>query len=445
MLDQETDLSPLAGQIIRIGATAVGLHDIHSTALESAILGVELQAQVVEKAIFEEHLRRPYWADWLELVFLLVSGVVVVAAFSGPKIGARWSALVGAIVLPCAVVACWYAFKQHSLLIDPVSPGLAVVSVYIGAVVTAYLQSEGERRFVRQAFGQYLAPALVERIVDNPGILQLGGETRELSILFSDIRGFTSVSERLTADETTSLINRYLTPMTSIIMERGGTIEKHMGDAIMALWNAPIDDAAHAQHAVEAVLEMRKALGALNAELAKQAERGGGEPVTLQVGYGVATSPAHVGNMGSDQRFDYSTVGDTVNLASRLEGQSTTYNFEVIVSENTQLLCDAAFLEIDLIRVKGRDQPARIFALLGEVKVTEEPEFLAISERQARFLSAYRQQRWDVAENEIRSLRSLGKVFHLSSYYNVLEQRIANYHRAPPGSDWQGVFDVLTK
>ena len=226
VLDPETDLSPLAGQIILIVATAVGLHDIHSTALENAIPGVELQAQVVEQAIFEEHLRRPYWADWLELGFLLVSGLVVVAAFSGPKIGAQWSALVGAIVLPCAVAACWYAFKQHSLLIDPVSLGLAVVSVYIWAVVTAYLQSEGERRFVRQAFGQYLAPALVERIADNPGMLQLGGETRELSIMFSDIRGFTSVSERLTAEETTSLINRYLTPMTSIIVERGGTIEK---------------------------------------------------------------------------------------------------------------------------------------------------------------------------------------------------------------------------
>src|SRR5690606_96813 len=224
--------------------------------------------------------------------------------------------------------------------------------------------------------------ALVERIAEDPALLKLGGEMREITILFCDIRGFTSISERFSAEELTHLINRFLTPMTDVILSTRGTIDKYMGDCIMAFWNAPLDDPRHQQNACNAALKMHTCLDELNRELAAEAEAGGHPPVTLHIGIGLNTGVCCVGNMGSAQRFDYSALGDDVNLASRLEGQCKTYGVGTILGSTTQaaVAAECVTLELDLIQVKGKNEPERIYTLLPTPTLEQAPAAARLAE-----------------------------------------------------------------
>ena len=287
---------------------------------------------------------------------------------------------------------------------------------------------------------------MVNVLAAHPERLQLGGELREMTFLFCDVRGFTSISEQFKANPQglTHLINRFLTPMTDIIMAERGTIDKYMGDCIMAFWNAPLEDADHADHACASALAMVRELEGVNARLAAEAAAEKRPFYPLKIGVGLNSGECVVGNMGSDQRFDYSVLGDAVNLASRLEGQSKTYGVDIVMGETTRRKAPSwAALELDLIAVKGKKEAVRIFALLGDGTTAQAPEFRALVERHDAMLAAYRAQDWARARVALGESARLGT--RLAHLYELYEERISHYVAHPPDRDWDGVFIATSK
>ncbi len=343
------------------------------------------------------------------------------------------------------VAALWIGgvavFWWQQVLVPLVTATLSVaISMWVVEVYFGRKQRQ-EKRLVRDAFSQYLSPHVVRQLVANPELLKLGGEKREMSLLFCDVRDFTSISEHFDAGGLTKLINDMLTPLTAVILERQGTVDKYMGDCIMAFWNAPLDDRDHARHTCLSALAMQAEMGPLNDRLAGEAERQGREHIPLRVGIGINTGEVVVGNMGSNQRFDYSVLGDEVNLASRLEGQCKTYGVDIIIGENTRAgAADLAAIEIDFIRVKGKTEATRIFALLGDEGVASDDGFRALSAAHQAMLSAYRGQDWQTARQELAACRKLTGGLDLTGLHDLYEARMTRYETAPPNPDWDGVF-----
>jgi adenylate cyclase len=321
------------------------------------------------------------------------------------------------------------------------------VTVYLGSSLMAYLRTEHERKHIREAFSHYMSPDMVKRLADDPDQLRLGGETRELTLLFSDLRGFTSISEKYEAEQLTSLVNRFLTPMTEVTLDHGGTVDKYMGDAMMAFWNAPLDDESHARNAALTALELRQCLAPLNRELEAEAREQDIEYTPLKIGIGVNTGNACVGNMGSEQRFDYSALGDEVNLASRLEGMSKQYGVDIVISGSTRdRLPDFSALELDRIKVIGKTIPVTVHTLLGDATLGQDPEFQAGQEFHEAMLQAYRAQEWDRAAELVVECRSkLEKTQDMKKYYDLMDQRIVELRANPPGPDWDGVAEATSK
>ncbi len=439
------DPALLRGNVVFVGASYAGLNDLHATPLHPAMSGVELQVQLTEQILLQRFLSRPDWARGAEIVFLVVLGLVLVVAPG--RLGAAWSAGLTAVCVGGALALSWYGFSVHGLLLDPVYPAFVGVTVYSGSSLMGYLRTETERRQVRNAFSHYMSPALVERLVRDPSQLRLGGETREMTLLFCDIRGFTGIAERYDAQRLTSLINRFLTPMTDATLANGGTIDKYMGDALMAFWNAPLDDPEHATHAARTALEMRRRLVLLNEELAAEAADAGEEYAPLKIGIGLNTGMCCVGNMGSQQRFDYSALGDEVNLASRLEGQTKLYGVDIIMSNRTDEQANGfTTVELDRVSVVGKTVPVTIFALLGDAELGGDQDVRAALVQHDAMLRAYRRQEWDRAEARLRDCRALLKDHgDLGRYYKLVDRRIANFRRKPPGGDWDGVYRATGK
>jgi len=428
--------------ILFVGTSAAGLKDLRSTPLNPAAAGVEIHAQATEQILLDHFLERPDWARGIEfLVILGLGGILILAT---PRFGALAGASLGATVLAVGIFGSWYAYSEQRMLFDPIYPSLTVLLVYLGSTVMSYLDSEAEKRMVRGAFSQYLSPALVEQLAEHPERLRLGGEVREMTFLFCDVRGFTSISEGYKRDPQalTRLINRFLTPMTDAILERHGTIDKYMGDCIMAFWNAPLDDPEHAKHGCHSALAMFRELDELNRQLREEATDG--KAVKLAVGIGLNTGECVVGNMGSEQRFDYSVLGDAVNLASRLESQSKTYGVGIVIGEDTQAAVPGyATLELDLIAVKGKAEAVRIYSLMGGPEVAARDAFQGLRAKQDEMLAAYRAQEWERASALVAECRGLDP--ELNELYELYQARIAHYRENPPGADWDGVFIAETK
>lgn len=366
------------GRHIFIGASAPGLHDLRATPLDASVPGVEIHAQALEQMLSGQHLSRPSYATGAELLFLIAVGAGVGALLL--RTGAVTAALAGAGSIAAVALLSWLAFAHGGLLFDPVYPSLALISIYLATSLGTYVKVELDRAYVRQAFSHYVAPQLVDQLAANASTLKLGGEMREVTLLFSDVRGFSRISERLDAEGLVSFINELFTPLSDVILEERGTIDKFIGDAVMAFWNAPLSDADHARHACRAALRMLKALDELNRGWAAQASMGEQAFEPVRVGIGLNTGRCVVGNVGSPQRFDYSILGDVVNIASRLEGETKVYGTPIIVGETTaQQAAGFAFLEIGTVSLRGKGRGERIYALVGDETMCGSVEFAGFS------------------------------------------------------------------
>jgi len=443
VLDGKVDPALIKGNIVIIGTTAEGLKEFRPTPLDPAESGTEIHAQLIEQMLLGDNVARPDWARGAEVFFMLEIGIMLILLL--PRVGARWTALVGLAGIAPAIIGSWYAYTEYNWLLDPVFPSIVGILVYLSSSAALFLRTETERRHVRHAFGRYLAPAIVEHLAEHPERLTLGGETRDLTIMFSDIRSFTTISEGLDAHALTSFLNRYLTPMTDAILSHHGTVDKYMADGIMAFWNAPLDDPQHGEHACRCALAMRSELAQLNIAWRAEAEAAGHEYKEVRAGIGLNSGACVVGNLGSDQRFDYSVLGDPANVSSRLEGQTKTYHVDIIIGEPTaDRVHHFAILEIDLIQVVGKTQPVRIYFLLGDETVRNTEAFAAIETAHDAMIAAYRGQQWAAAMEHLESCRSQAPEI-LQGVYELYEERIADLRTTPPPADWDGVFAALTK
>jgi adenylate cyclase len=267
-----------------------------------------------------------------------------------------------------------------------------------------------------------------------------------MTLLFTDVKGFSRIAENYDAHRLTVLINRLLNPLTKAILEQDGTVDKYMGDAIMAFWNAPLDQPDHARRACRAAINLQNRVGPINDEIRAECEAAGAKYMPLAVGVGINSGPCCVGNMGSDLRMNYTVLGDNVNVASRLEGQTRSYAVDIVVGESTQMAApEFAYLELDLIRVVGKQEPVRIFALLGDETLAADPKFKALAEAHAALLAAYRAQRWEAARSFLARARALDPGLNLGRLYDIYLERIDEYSDAPPDPGWDTVYVATAK
>jgi adenylate cyclase len=389
VFSQGADLSDLAGKIVVVGASASLLSDVIATPLNASTPGVEAHAQLIEQILGGVTLLRPDWGPGAEALIGAVLTLALVVAM--PIVPVIWSALMGAVAACALAWASWLAFTRHGVLLDPITPSFSAGIVFLAGVVTLFNQKRHQVNEIRSAFGRFVSPAVVARLAEHPENLQLGGLQRHLTLMFCDIRSFTTLSEGLSAIELTTFLNEYLTPMTNVVLRQMGTIDKYMGDAIMAFWNAPLDDSDHAVHAVRAALEMRETLTRLNANWAKRAEQSGQKFHKVKFGVGLNTGECCVGNLGSTLRFDYSAIGDEVNVASRLEGSSKFFGVDIVASEATRAEApDFAWLEIDQVLLKNKTRPIGVFALAGAPDFAASAAFQDLAACHAEMLAAYR-------------------------------------------------------
>jgi adenylate cyclase len=437
VLSGNVDRALLADHIVLVGTSANGVvNDERATPIAPEVPGVEIHAQLIEQILQQSFLTRPDWALGAEIVFAMLGGIGMILIL--PRLGALLSAVLGAAAVISAFAMSWLAFKHLQLLIDPVYPWVVLSLVYLAASLLGYLRTEAHQRQIRRTFSQYMSPHYVEELARYPERLRLGGESRLMTIMFCDIRGFTSLSEHLDAETLTRFMNSFLSPMTEIITERKGTIDKYIGDCIMAFWNAPLDDPHHARNAVQAAQAMRRKLVELN----RKWEAEPAYPVFLpvRIGIGINTGECVVGNFGSETHFDYSLLGDPVNLASRLEGLGKVYGVDLVIGEETAAcLGDAELIELDLVAVKGKTQAGRIFTLPPERAAGD--EFL---KEHFALLTAYRRQDWAAALRLLDDSR-LAAARHLAPVYELYRQRIAQFQTEAPPANWNGVFTAEEK
>ena len=420
VLQPDADLSDLAGKLVLVGASASMLSDIVATPLDPSTPGVEAHAQLIEQVLSGVTLERPDWAPGAELWASAALSLVLAALL--PFIPIYWTALFGMAAAAGLAGLSWNAFTQHGVLFDPVLPSLSSGFVFLAGVGQLYGEKRQQVNQIRSAFGLYVSPAVVARLAEHPENLQLGGQQRDLTLMFCDIRSFTTLSEGFTAVELSTFLNEYLSPMTDIILGEMGTVDKYMGDAIMAFWNAPLDDAAHGLHAVRSALLMREALVDLNAEWRARAEKTGRPFKDVKFGIGLNTGECSVGNMGSVQRFDYSALGDEVNIASRLEGASKQFGVDIVASAATR---DAAphfaWLEIDHVRLKNKTRSVAVYTLAGGHAYASTEDFLHLSGMHEDILKAYRARRFAAARQMAADAEPLApeKIRGLYVYYQT--------------------------
>ena len=443
LLSGEFDPQAIAGKIVLLGSSAAGLSRPQPVPVLGLAPALQIRAQILETLISGDFLYQPDWAKGAEIFLLLIFGLFLIWML--PRWGALWCAIIGVIAIAAAVGSSWILFSQYSTLVTPFYFTVVIFLIYLTQSLQVYLVSEKEKKEVRGAFGRYLSPVLVEQLANDPEKLKLGGETRRITALFCDIRGFTSISEKLAPDQLTNLLNRFLTPLTEVILNEQGTIDKYMGDCIMAFWNAPIDVADHERCACRAALKMLDALSELNHSLQTEAEASGRTAEALKIGIGLNSGTALAGNLGSEQRFDYSILGDSVNLASRLEGQSKVYGVDILVSEATTTEApDLAFLELDLVQVVGKRKPVRIYTLMGDGLFAQTDVFAQVQILQSKMLEAYRGHEWGRALESITQMEQLGLI-PLQGYLLMMRERICQFQVDPPGPDWDGVERRLVK
>ena len=379
--DDYAKLAPLLnGHIVLVGASATGLLDIRASALGEPVPGVSIHLQAIEQMLTGTFLQRADWVGGIELLVIAASGlaVVLVLLLTGPLVGLLFSIMIAAV----AVAGSWLAFSQFGVLLDPSFALFAALVVYAAMAFFQFAVTDADKRRIRRAFAHYVEPSLLTQIEADAGLLKLGGDVREMTVMFSDIRNFTALSERTSPAELVGMLNRLFAGLGAAIIAHLGTIDKFMGDAIMAFWNAPVAVPRHARHACEAALDMRKALRDLNA--------GQGTIEPIAIGIGISTGPALVGNMGFEARFDYSCIGDTVNVASRIEGACKTVCYDILVTAETRAAApELAFLAAGSVVLKGISQPEPIHLLVGDAMMAQSEAFVTLAAAHEMLLAGW--------------------------------------------------------
>lgn len=434
VLNDRVPKERLAGKIAVVGTTAPGLMDLRATPVGAAYPGVEIHANLIAGMLDGAVKHKPPYILGADVLLVLIAGAVM--AFLLPMLSPLRATLVGVIVL-LLLLSVNFSFWHVSNVVLPLANGMiAAVLLYAMNMSWGYFVESRTKRQLTGLFGQYVPPELVEEMSRDPEHYSMAGRKAELTVLFSDIRGFTTISEGLEPNELATLMNQYLGAMTLVVRKHRGTLDKYIGDAIMAFWGAPVDDPEHARNAVLTGLEMHVALHELNKDLVA---RGWPE---LKIGVGVNTGPMTVGDMGSPVRQSYTVMGDAVNLGSRLEGITKQYGVGFIVGESTRELLKKEFVfrELDRVRVKGKEDPVGIYEPVGEEgKVAREDMEEIKLWNQA--LRAYRTQDWDQAEVTLMNLQRIKPRY----LYDLYVKRVEHLRKEPPGENWDGVTIFETK
>ena len=434
VLAGRTPLDELRGRIVLVGTTAPGLNDQRSTPVGDTYAGVETHANMIAGMLEGGLKEKPPYVRGADVIQLMLVAVVMV--FLLPLLSPLRATL-AALVVAGALVGINLSLWRYADLALPLATALVLaISLYALDMAWGYFVESRTKRQFANLFGQYVPPELVEEMSRDPESYSMAGRRAELTVLFSDVRGFTTISEGLQPEQLAQLMNEYLGAMTEVIRRERGTLDKYIGDAIMAFWGAPVADPEHARRAVVAALEMQRRLTEVNRALVAK-----GWP-ELKIGIGVNTGPMTVGDMGSPVRKAYTVMGDTVNLGARLEGITKQYGVGIIVGEATRNLLQREFVfrELDRVRVKGKAEPVGIYEPLGPVGGFDQALMEEI-ESWDRVLGYYRAQDWNRAEQILQEL-SLGGERYL---YQLYLKRIAQYREAPPGEGWDGVTTFETK
>ena len=434
VLNKKVDKNLLSGKITLFGTSAPGLLDLRTTPLEPAYPGVEVHANIIQGILDGRILHAPGYTKGYE--FIVISLIGILLTFSLPMLSALYSTLIilGSIIL--LIASNFYAWTEAQLVLPIAAPLLLVILLFALQMTYGFFVESRGKRQLAHLFGQYVPPELVEEMSEKMDDITLDGEMREMSVLFSDVRGFTTISESLEPKELTDYINAFLTPITKVIHDNRGTIDKYMGDAVMAFWGAPLKDEQHALHALNAAVGIIERMKPLRQEFAEK------QWPEIYVGVGVNTGIMNVGNKGSEFRVDYTILGDAVNLGSRLEGLTKVYGVDIITSEFTKYAVpEYEYRELDRVRVKGKEKPVTIFEPLGL------QENIAKSERKLLKqlhigIKQYRAQNWDAAEREIFGLSQLDPDRKI---YKIYLDRIMHYRENPPAADWDGCYTYTSK
>ncbi len=434
VIDKAAEIENLRGKIVLFGTSAPGLLDLHTTPVEAAFPGVEIHANIIQGILDQTIMHRPGHMAGIEFILLFVLGVTLTFLLSSmPPVWCLISSTAAVLILTSINLAAW---DRLQLVIPIISPVLLAILLYIFHITYGFFIEKRIKRQLARSFGQYVPPELVEEMSTKTGSIHLDGEVRDMSVLFSDVHHFTTISEGMDPEELTRMINGFLTPITEVIQQSRGTIDKYMGDAVMAFWGAPQEDPEHALHALTAATHMIQRINKLRPEF-----QANGWP-EINIGIGINSGEMNVGNKGSKFRVDYTVVGDAVNLGSRLEALTRVYGVDIIVGENTR---DAVpgfeFRELDRVKVKGRDKPVVIYEPLGPIDYIDDTLRKRLNQYNIA-LEHYRARRWNDAE---QLLSSLSHDDPQRRIYRIYLDRIAHFHQQPPPDDWDGTFKFTTK
>ncbi len=424
----------LKGKIALIGTSAPGLLDLRSTPVGSVYPGVEIHANMIAAMLDNNFKQKPPYMLGAEVILLLVGGIAL--ALLVPLLSPLRATLASSLALVLVVGLNVMVWTKGGLVLPLASSLLMIVLLYALNMSWGYfIESRSKRQFT-ELFGQYVPPELVDKMAEDPEKYSMEGKSEELTVLFSDIVGFTSISEGLEPKELSQFINEYLTSMSLVIRNNRGTLDKYIGDAIMAFWGAPVHDAEHARQGVLSAMAMQAELDKVRVQM-----RARGWP-DIRIGVGVNSGQMRVGDMGSKLRKAYTVMGDAVNLSSRLEGLTRVYGVGILVGSNTrQIVKDVVFREIDRVKVKGKDEPIDIYEPIGlegqvDKKVLDEVKLWH------KALKAYRAQKWDEAEMDLFNVQRMSPECKL---YDLYFERIKQCRLDPPGADWDGVTAFKTK
>lgn len=424
---ERVDSNEFKDKLVLIGATSPDMHDDYfvPTSSGKAMPGVEIHANTLQTMINKDFLSEQ--GKWSTILLMLAVSFLLALVIYRFRIA---GATIAAPILVIGYLFFAIYMFEHGILMNLVYIPLAIVVTYTGETVYFYYSEKKERQKTRGAFSKYVAPAVVDELMKDPSKLKLGGARKEITVFFSDIRGFTTISEKLTPEKLVHVLNEYLTAMTDIVMKHAGVVDKYIGDAIMAFWGAPLVQPDHAEMACNTALDMMTKLGELQIKWAKE------KFPEINIGIGLNTGHAVIGNMGSYERFDYTAMGDTINLGSRLEGLTKSYGVQIIVSESTKKAVKGKFVfrKLDLVRVKGKKKPITIFELVCRSNETHDADKIISYETGLKF---YLDKKWD------KAIKEFEKVNDFASKEFV--KRCKEFKKNPPAKDWDGVWIMKSK